>query len=262
MRLKSLAIVFCGLLALSTAACREHTYELFNKDEEEQAPWLRNVLAAEVTLPPTGTETEKKLSELLQRAAAMPGVERAAVVNVLPGDQAQWHQIQIEIEGSPSHMRPAGFHQAVSPEYFATMERRLLRGRYFSAADDASGPLVAIVNESFARYMWHPGDHDNIHDDLIGKRVKIGGHAGPWMTIVGIVQDGPRAQHSAELYVPYTQHAVFGPDAWSREGVPSWYLLVRTGNPEEMAVPLQREMRMEFRALSERLADSVAARER
>lgn len=248
MNLKSLAIVFCGLLALSTAACREHTYDLFNRDEEDQAPWIRNVLAAEVTLPPTGMETAEKLSQLLQRAAAMPGVEKAALVNVLPGAIGLRHQVKIEREGSPSHLRPAGFYHAVSPGYFETMELALRRGRYFSESDNASGPLVAIVNESYAREY-------NLDEDVLGKRVKIEWHSGPWLTIVGIVEDGPRAQRSAELYVPYLQHATFGPNEWPRPaGVPSWYLLVRiTGDSEEMAAPLQRDLGVEFRTVRERL---------
>jgi MacB-like periplasmic core domain len=252
MNLKSLAIVFYGFLALSTAACREHTYELWN--EEDQAPWLSNVLAAEVTLPATGTETAKKLSQLLGRAAAMPGVEKAALVNVLPGAVELSHQVQIQREGFPSHLRPAGSYLAVSPGYFETMGLRLLRGRYFSESDHASGPLVAIVNESYARFIQYPGDKDKIHEDLLGKRVKIGWHSGPWLTIVGIVQDGPRARNVAEMYVPYLQHTMFAPSEWPRPaGVPSWYLLVRTGQGEEMAAPLQKNLGMEFRPMRERL---------
>lgn len=255
MNLKILAIVFCGLLALSTAACREQTYELWN-EEDQKALWP-NVLAAEVTLPPTGTETAKKLSQLLGRAAAMPGVEKAAVVNVLPGAIALRHQVKIEREGSPSHLRPAGFYLAVSPGYFATMELGLWRGRYFSESDDASGPLVAIVSESYAREY-------NLDEDVLGKRVKIEWHSGPWLTIVGIVRDGPRAQNVAEMYVPYSQHAMFAPSEWPRPaGVPSWYLLVRTtGDPEKMAAPLQGNLGMEFRTLRGRLEAYKDAHER
>jgi hypothetical protein len=255
MNLKSLAIVFCGFLALSTAACKEYTYELWN--EEDKAPWMRNLLAAEVTLPPTGTETAKKLSELVARAAAMPGVEKAAVVNALPGAVGLRHQIQIQREGSPSHMRPAGSYLAVSPGYFATMELGLWRGRYFSESDDASGPLVAIVSESYAREY-------NLDEDVLGKRVKIGWHSGPWLTIVGIVRDGPRAQNVAELYVPYSQHAMFAPSEWPRPaGVSSWYLLVRTtGDPDKMAAPLQGNLGMEFRTMRERLEAYKDAHER
>ena len=254
MILKSLAVVFCGLLALSTAACREQTYEIWN--EGDQAPWMGNVLAAEVELPPTGTETAKKLGELLGRAAAMPGVEKAALVNVLPGAEGLRHQIQIEREGSPSHLRPAGSYLAVSPGYFATMELGLRRGRYFSESDDASGPLVAIVNESYAREY-------NLHEDVLGKRVKIGWHSGPWLTIVGIVQDGPRARNVAEIYVPYSQQTMFGPREWPRPaGVPCWYLLVRTtGNPEDMATPLQQILGLEFRTMRERLEAYMEAHE-
>jgi predicted permease len=44
----------------------------------------------------------------------------------------------------------------VSPEYFATIGMRIVEGRGFTPADRDGSPLVAIVNESFARRAW-PG---------------------------------------------------------------------------------------------------------
>jgi putative ABC transport system permease protein len=60
----------------------------------------------------------------------------------------------------------------------------LLRGREFTATDDHTRPLVAILSEGSARRLW-PGA------DPIGKRLKLGSTRsdGPWITVVGLVRD-------------------------------------------------------------------------
>ena len=248
MSLKSFAIVFCGLLALSTAACREHTYELWN--EEDQAPWMRNVLTAEVTLPVTGTETTKELSQLLGRAAAVPGVEQVAVANVLPGAPAQRHRVEIQLEGSPSDQPSQGSCLIVSPGYFKTIDLRLIQGRFFSENDNASGPYVAIVNESYARSQNPDGS-----DSLLGKRVKTGRRSELFLTIIGIVQDRPGAERNAELYLPYSQYAALAARGRNREVGSSWYLLVRTsgGDQQGIATALRGALGLEIRPIQERL---------
>lgn len=247
MSLKPLSLAFCGLLALSAIACRERNdvRSKVARDEEDQALWLQNVLVAEVRLPETGQAAASKLSELLGRAASVPGVEQVAVVDVLPGAVATWHQVQIEREGSPSHMRPAGYVQVVSPGHFATMGLRLFRGRVFSKVDSESSPPVVIVNESYARGSLGDGD-------VIGRRARLGRGSESWRTIVGVVQDGPRIQHSPEVYVPYTQQALvtsrFPPDA------PPWYMLARVpGDQKAVSARLQQVMGLEFRTMEERL---------
>jgi hypothetical protein len=250
MRPKPLAVAFCGLLALSATACEETVRDRVAKHEEDQALWLQDVLAAEVRISEKEAAVPK-LSRLLEQAASVPGVEQVALVDVLPGAISQWHQIKIQPEGSPAHMQPAGYLQAVSPGYFETMDLRLVVGRLFSESDGVSGPPVVIVNELYARMF--PG-HEKA-GDVLGKRVKITWHPGPWMTIVGVVQNGPRNQSSPEVYVPYRQNAVHGPYWEVRAGEPSWYLLARaTGEQREtVAAPLQRALGLEFRTLEERL---------
>ncbi|HEX6899712.1 MAG TPA: ABC transporter permease [Thermoanaerobaculia bacterium] len=247
---KSLALVFCGLLALSTVACREQTYQLWN--EEDQAPWMRNLLAAEVRLPVTGTEAAEELSQLLGRAASIPGVAQAAVVDVLPGAPAQRHLIGIKHEGSISERPPASL-LVVSPGYFETLELRLLRGRLFSERDQAGSPHVAIVGESYSRLQNPHGE------ELLGKRVQIGWRSGPLLTIVGIVQDGPGGEQVSELYVPYSQHAALGLGEGNRDS----YLLVRTSGGDQTGISgaLQRDLGVEFQPIQERLKAYADARE-
>ena len=50
-----------------------------------------------------------------------------------------------------------------SSGYFTTLRAKLLRGRYFTEADDASKPRVVIINKALAR-QYFPGE------DPIGKQ--------------------------------------------------------------------------------------------
>ena len=77
-----------------------------------------------------------------------------------------------------------------------------------------------------------------------------------WLTIVGIVQDGPHAGNSAEVYVPYTQHAVDGlsNSRYVPPGAPPWYLLARVKGDEDAAIAsLRQVLGREFLTLEERL---------
>lgn len=73
---------------------------------------------------------------------------------------------------------------AVSPGYFATLGLSLLEGRAFTDGDGPEAPLVAVVSRSLARSPYNFED-----GDPLGRQIQIGGLAGPWLTIVGIVED-------------------------------------------------------------------------
>ena len=240
-----------GLLALSTTACENPLRKLAARNEKDQEAGLQDVLAAEVRLTGTRRAAEMELSQLLKRAAIVPGVKQVAVVDVLPGATVLRHQVQIEREGSPSHLRPAGFVQVVSPGYFTTLKLGLRRGRFFSERDHEGNPLVVIVNESYASYQGISGNQE-----VIGRRVRIGGSAGSWLTIVGVVQDAPRDIHNAEVYIPLAQQAASSPPAswYVPPNAPAWYLLARVaGDREVVAAQLQKRLGREFRTLEESL---------
>jgi putative ABC transport system permease protein len=92
----------------------------------------------------------------------------------------------------------------VTPEYFRVMGVPLVRGRTFSAADNAEAPRVVVINETMARRFW-PGQ------DPIGRRFKYGGaqSQAPWMSIIGVVADMRRTGYDNpvryETFLPYMQ---------------------------------------------------------
>jgi predicted permease len=89
-------------------------------------------------------------------------------------------------------------------DYFQAMGIPLLRGRYFTEADDANSQLVAIVNHEFAQHYWP-------NQDPIGKRMRVGSmkSATPWMTIVGEIADArlgsPDTDAREQFYQPVAQ---------------------------------------------------------
>jgi putative ABC transport system permease protein len=142
--------------------------------------------------------------QLLERFAALPGVEAAAAANAPP---TGGHGITgaIEIEGRaaapPGQEFVAGQH-VVTEDYFSTLGVPLLRGRAFTPQDRTGAAPVVIVNETLARQAW-PGA------GAVGKRIQLQkGRA--WAEVVGVAADinhaGPGGHVMAEAYQPFAQH--------------------------------------------------------
>jgi putative ABC transport system permease protein len=127
-------------------------------------------------------EIARFFKSAIERVRAVPGVESAALVRAVPFS-GNGGTTGYAIEGQPadlSALPQARFH-LVTPGYFQTLRIPLLRGRDFTDADDLQTPLVAVVNETFARHGW-PGE------DAIGKRLTSPDAPAP-LTVVGIVGD-------------------------------------------------------------------------
>src|SRR6185436_12852609 len=92
------------------------------------------------------------------------------------------------------------------PNYFATFEIPLVRGRPFADADREGRQGVAIVSADVAARLWP-------QDDPIGKRIKFGNPSSreAWLTIVGVA-GATRYRDLAEprptLYLPAAQFLV------------------------------------------------------
>ena len=96
-----------------------------------------------------GDRATALLDELMQRVPALPGVRSAALARIpLFGDSAAK---QVWVQGNDGKGGPDVGFNIVGPGFFATSGIPLLMGREFSARDRAGAPLVAIVNEAFAR---------------------------------------------------------------------------------------------------------------
>ncbi|HXN64793.1 MAG TPA: ABC transporter permease [Candidatus Acidoferrales bacterium] len=138
---------------------------------------------------------------LLEKVNENPGVVSAAIARTYPLNETQPSIAKFEVDG---HKRAAGDAQprfdwrSVTPGYFRTMGIPLDRGRYFTDADGAKAPIVAIINRTMARHYW-PGE------DPLGHRVLIDDGKTPIM-VVGVVGDvtqyGLDKPPADEFYLP------------------------------------------------------------
>jgi len=105
--------------------------------------------------------------ELLIRARALPGVQRAALAARVPLGYS--NNAQRVLTDNPPRDNPDGqfiFQNIVSPQYFATAGPPILRGREFTESDDDASPHVAVINEVMARELWP-------NQDPIGKVFRV-----------------------------------------------------------------------------------------
>ncbi|HET9982541.1 MAG TPA: ADOP family duplicated permease [Longimicrobiales bacterium] len=165
---------------------------------------------------------------LLEKAKSLPGVEHAALNTSIPF-WSVW-SMDLHVAGIDSVSRLGEFDlNAVTPDYFATMGTRLLRGRGLEARDVAGAPGAMVVSEAMARRLW-PGQ------DAIGQCVKVASDTVPCTYVVGVAENIKNSSLSddPELYY-YLSAEQFHPD---RTG-----LLVRTrGDAARQAESIRRQL--------------------
>lgn len=162
----------------------------------------KNVMAVHVWLPvPNDPKTDiygtpaqeaRFVREVMRHGSTLPGVEEIALSDMaavpLGHSRNDLNQFPLLFEGDETgpSQGPIGHVSVVTPSYFHLLGMTLLRGRVFGELDTDAAPMVAIVNETFARTYFPNGDP-------IGKRMKTprlgNATAFTWTTIVGVVAD-------------------------------------------------------------------------
>jgi predicted permease len=217
-----------------------------------------HVIAARIT-PPNGRYNDTAhvsmfYNAVVERLAAIQGVNSVAIVDKLPMAQAVWG-VALRVEGQyedNKHLLPEiGHLQQVTPEYFRAMHIPLLRGRQFTGADRAGQLPVAIVSQSVAQRFWP-------NADPIGRRIGL-----PWdsplLTVVGVVpdtkQDSLRDTSRTSVYIPWAQRTAF-------LGSEMWVLVRSTNDPGPLAAALRavvRELDRTVAVSDVRTMDAVVA---
>lgn len=166
-----------------------------------------HLATVEVSIPgalyPANAQIVELYREVVRRAASLPGVESTGFTSRLPV-QCDCNTDGIKIVGRPYH----GEHNEVnerhiSVNYLATLKATLIEGRFFTEADDASRPGVAVINRTLAR-KYFPGQ------DPIGQSIADdeGGRPSVWQ-IVGVVDDVREGPLDADIapteYFPMNQ---------------------------------------------------------
>jgi putative ABC transport system permease protein len=199
------------------------------------APGLvaENVLTAHVAIPFEQLQgvTPRVFQPLLEGVRHVPGVRSAAIVSMLPIQDA-WTNGPYRVEGRPAPppgKEPFAEYRVASPQLFASLGIPILHGRDFTEADGGPGVRLLIVNDALARREF-PGE------DPVGRQLRIDQEAPH--AIVGVVgnvrQAGLDLEPLPELYFPYVQ---VGAEGWLGDAT----LVIRTAVPPTSAASAVRE---------------------
>lgn len=166
------------------------------------------VLTMRLALPSASYDTPAKsvafFDNLTARVRALPGVEQAGLLRLLPLGQeiGDWGLLVEGYQpppgtGAPGDWQVAG---AGGPE---ALGERLVQGRWLTDGDTDGRENVALINESMARAYWPDRP-------ALGGRFKMGNAPqSPWITVVGIVgnvrHNGLEAPIKPKFYRPYGQ---------------------------------------------------------
>jgi len=145
----------------------------------------------------------------VERLATVPGVEVASATCCVPLEGG--YGLPFVIAGRPLKDAPShggGGFLTVSPGYFEVFRIAMKRGRAFNERDDAQGPPVVIINETFARQYFRDGDPLN-ERLIIGKSFMREFATEQPRQIVGVAADvrdgGLNNEPNPAMYVPQAQ---------------------------------------------------------
>jgi predicted permease len=233
-------VAFAFLLALGAAAVfgeiqrLRHTATGMNTDDV-------------VTLHLTPRARDAEYLQLEARVAALPGVESAGWIQLVPLQNWGWIG-EYGVRGRPPEQRQTVELRTVTPGYFRTLGIPLIAGRELTPAD-VGGPPAILVNEALVR-------RDFANENPIGRETDRG-------VIVGVVGDVRQVSLDQppfpEIYQPLGPSAGIAPDI-------GMSLLVRAPGPRETLVAAVRQAAREVnpalaifnvRSMSQVVEDSV-----
>ena len=258
-------IAFAVVLLVSAAMLGQTLLRLNSLDPGYN---IHNVLTARVGLSPATLEdagrTRAAWSELLTRVRAVPGVESAAIVDIVPMREGN-NPIGYRTSAAdvPEDKQPIVLASSATPDYLRVTGISLRQGRFLADQDRIGAQNVAVIDDVMARQAF-PGQ------DPIGKQLWIGLGSDP-LTVVGVVghvrywglAGDDQNKVRAQLYYPLTQV----PDRLIRRWSELMSIGVRTSvDPLTLLEPLRRVVRgagndqvlYEPRTLERLAADSLA----
>lgn len=204
--------------------------------ENRHLGFSTDVLRTSVELPPSQHPTPEKrltaIQTIVDRLRSLPGVTHVGIVGpqLYPFAGPRIGGQEFLIRGRSDRDAPLAEVYVASPDYFRTLQIPLLRGRTFTAADNATTLPVAIVSSSVAKRYWPDSDP-------IGAVIRLNSAdpTSPWTTVVGIAGDIKNPvglDFQAHAYRPLAQSNVGGATIMIRS----------SGNPMDLAASVRREI--------------------
>jgi macrolide transport system ATP-binding/permease protein len=220
-----LELAIAVVLLVSAGLLGKSFYKLLHVELGFQPDHLATV---QVVLPETTYAKDPQVvavsRQILARVSSLPGVKSAALTTMLPvsgNGNTNW----IRFVGRPYNGEHNEINQReVSSEYFKTLQAKLVKGRFFTDDEDASKPLVTVINKALAR-LYFPGE------DPIGK--KFGDTEltpKSIREIIGVVDDVKEGSLDSEIWP-----AEYDPTNQNSDTYVS--LVVRTSQEEKLILP-------------------------
>ncbi len=159
---KALVIVQATISVVLIAGAGLLTRSLSNLQHQDFGYETENRVAIALTAP-YSSYSQPKLDamyvELRDRLAHIPGVERAALALYTPL-QDNWGEIVIrQGHGMPSMSEDSGSSwDHVTPGYLEALGQQIVRGRSITEQDTNSSEKVAVVDETFVKRFYRPGE--------------------------------------------------------------------------------------------------------
>jgi putative ABC transport system permease protein len=178
---------------------------------------------------PDAAKQAQFVNNAVAQLQQIPGVQTVAAASDLPssGPGSVSVHIKGQAEARPGEQRSA-LDVVITPGYLSAIGVPILRGRRFTASDDASAPRVVIVNQEFV--------HKYFHDrDPIGEHIQLDtpGTAPAWSQIVGVA--GNIKTYSD---LPAVDPQVY--EAWPQRPVASFSFMLRSSVEPDSLIPALR----------------------
>ena len=158
--------------------------ELRNAQSIDTGFETRGVLVMNFNLLREGYTPERGqlfYEQIVEKAAALPAVQGAAIAQVAPLAGGFARSVFPEGADTTTTGRILVQVNTVGTGYFQTIGIPILRGRDFTRADTAMSPKVVVVNETMAKQFWKG-------EEPLGKRFKFFGDQ-DFTTVVGVAKD-------------------------------------------------------------------------
>ena len=180
------------------------------------------------------TEARQEYRQMEERIRALPGVESVAQCFIVPmGYVGAGNHVWIQDHPYAADEQPPDIsYNTVSSGYFDTLQIPLLRGRKIADSDTQTSPAVAVINQNMAQKFWP-------NEDALGKQFSTHATSGPFIQVVGIVQNG-KYQNLTEDPQPY----FYLPLEQSYNSTRTFH--VRTSVPPESVAPEVQSLVHEF----------------
>ncbi len=267
----SMALVMgqIGLSVVVITAAGLLLHSLYSLSKVDPGFRTERIVTAEVSLDATACQEKGRchgfFTTLLNATQGVAGMEAVALTDSLPLSGRDNNYVY-DAEGHPRDARQGPLlatGRTVSPDYFATLGMRLMRGRLLTNQDESGSSHAVVINESMAARLWPHQDPLGRHlIDVVDEPTPAVWKQDAASVVVGVVSN----THGGSLAGGFGDE-VYLPMTTTREQ-PVMYVLLRTrATASEAAAGLRSVVTKvdplvpvtRIRSLNEVVAASVSA---